>query len=598
MIHRRIFFIILTLTPLFVQSQENWDTYYETSGYLRTPGYAETMDYCRRLDAASSILSMHIFGESARGRDLVYLVADIDGLSDPDSIRAAGRILVMVQACIHPGESEGKDAGMMLLRDLVIPGKGTAALKGTLEHISILFIPVFNADGHERFGPYNRINQNGPEEMGWRVTAANLNLNRDFLKADTPEMQAWLRLFSKWLPEFFIDTHTTDGADYQYPLTYLVEIFGNMDENLTRWARQNYIPAMEKMMSDAGFPVFPYVDFRNWHDPRSGLVSEVAPPMLSQGYTALRNRPGLLIETHMLKRYKVRVSATYECLASTIRILSGQAGELRRLEKEADDFVSGPLFRAKPFPLQFQVIENDSIMVPFLGIEYTMRKSAISGGSWFSYDGGPVTMTLPWFSSNQPVVSVTLPAAYIIPVEWQTVVQRLEAHGINLQRLNKDTKVSVAGYRFSNPKWQANPYEGRHPLLQFQAEEFTADRMFPAGSVIVPVSQQAARVIAQMLEPRGNGSLLYWGFFDAVFEQKEYAENYVLEKMAEKMLAEDPELRKEFEAKKASDTLFAKNPQQILYWFYAKSPYYDQNRNIYPVGRIMDPRQLEAILKE
>jgi hypothetical protein len=591
-------FALLLLMSLPGWGQDQWQTYYERSGCLSTPRYDETMAYCRRLSDASPLITMAAFGKSAQGRDLAFIVADRDGLSDPDSIRAKGRIIILVQACIHPGESEGKDAGLMLMRDLAFQTGTTSRLKGLLDHLSVVFIPILNADGHERFGPYNRINQNGPEEMGWRVTANNLNLNRDFLKADTPEMQAWLRMFSRWLPEFFIDTHTTDGADYQYSLTYLVEIFGNMDEGLTRWAKEKYIPVMERSMAEAGFPVFPYVDFRNWHDPRSGLTSEVAPPMLSQGYTALRNRPGLLIETHMLKPYRVRVSSTYACIATTLGILSDQAAELVKLERQADDWVSSPGFLKEPFPLQFQVFENDSTMVEFMGYDYTLEKSGISGGTWFSYNNTQVNMSLPWFSRNQPVFSVSLPAAYIIPAEWQSVISRLEAHGILMSRLTSDRKVTVSTYRFKNPKWQVNPYEGRHPLTQIAYDEVTEERVFPAGSAVVEVSQPAARIIAHILEPKGNGSYVYWGFFDATFEQKEYAENYVLEKMAVKMLEDDPALKREFEEKKAADTVFAKNPQQILYWFYARSPYFDQRRNIYPVGRIMDPGQLDALLRD
>lgn len=597
---RNLVLLLFIVVPSFILGQNDWTTYYEQSGGLRTPGYGETMEFCRRLADASPMITMGSFGTSAQGRDLVYLVADLDGLNDPALIHARGRSIVLIQACIHPGESEGKDAGLMLFRDILVSegSSGKVSLLKFFDHLSVVFIPIFNADGHERFGPYNRINQNGPEEMGWRVTANNLNLNRDFLKADTPEMRAWLKLFNNWLPEFFIDTHTTDGADYQYALTYLIETFGNMDEGLTAWSNEHFIPRMESDMENAGFPVFPYVDFRNWHDPRSGLVSEVAPPMLSQGYTALRNRPGLLIETHMLKPYKVRVEATYACLFSSLGILSDESERLRKLELEADEYVSGPAFLKKPFTLQFQVIENDSIMVPFRGFEYTLEKSDISGGSWFRYTDQPLVMQLPWFCKNQPVFSVQLPLAYVIPVEWQDVIRRVEAHGIKVTRLTRPQQFEVSTYRFRNAKWQVNPFEGRHPMTHIEYEEITEQRRFPAGSAIVEVSQQAARIIAHLLEPKGDGSLVYWGCFDATFEQKEYAENYVLEQMASGMLADDPSLKQEFEAKKASDTVFAKSPQQILYWFYAKSPYFDQRRNIYPVGRIMDLSTLESLSRE
>lgn len=593
----RLILILLLGCPFLLTGQNPWETFYEKSGCNKTPGYVETIDFCQRLADFSPIITMSNFGTSAQGRNLPFLIADKDGLSDPQMIRESGRIIVLIQACIHPGESEGKDAGLMLLRDLAVPSIASANgnLVSILDRVSILFIPIFNVDGHERFGPFNRINQNGPDEMGWRVTANNLNLNRDFLKADAPEMRAWLTFFNFWLPEFFIDTHTTDGADYQYALTYLVETFGDMDEGLTQWSKENFIPRLERGMEKSGYPVFPYVDFRNWHDPRSGLISEVAPPMLSQGYTALRNRPGLLIETHMLKPYQVRVSATYACLVSSLGILSEEVEKLKTLEQRADAFVMGPDFLKTAFPLQFQTIENDSVMVPFRGYDYTLEKSSISGGSWFNYSDRPAVMNLPWFNHCQPVFSVNLPQAYIIPAEWQNVIRLLEVHGIRIKRLETAQKVPISTYRFKNPKWQVNPYEGHHPLTQLDYDEISEVREFPAGSAVVEVSQQAARIIAHLLEPKGNGSLVYWGFFDAVFEQKEYAENYVLEKMAVSMLNNDPLVKAEFEEKKATDTLFAKNPQQILYWFYAKSPYIDQRRGIYPVGRIMDRSYFESL---
>lgn len=590
-------FLLIFLVPLFSISMgqtADWQTFYEASGFLKTPRYQETMDYCRKMADASGTITLKSFGTSAQGRDMMLMIIDRDHLSDPSAIHATGRAVMLVQACIHPGESEGKDAMLMLLRDLVINKK----YPGILDHVSILFIPIFNVDGHERFGPYNRINQNGPEEMGWRVTANNLNLNRDFLKADTPEMRAWLTMFSHWMPDFFIDTHTTDGADYQYALTYLMEVSGDMDKALTDWSEKTFLPEMTASMESAGFPVFPYVEFRNWHDPRSGLITEVAPPMLSQAYTALRNRPGLLIETHMLKNYKTRVDATYQCILSSLNIIAKQSKTLVTLVADADKYVSSPAFRGQLFPLQYQTFTNDSTMVDFKGFSYTLENSPISGGTWFSYSSTPEVMRVPWFRNSHAVISVELPLAYIIPVEWSTVISRLEAHGIKIRYLDKETRIPVSGYRFKNPKWQATPYEGRHPMTNIEYDEFTGERVFPAGSAIVEMNQPAGRVIPQMLEPKGDGSFVYWGFFDAVFEQKEYGENYVVEKLAAEMLQNNPSLKLEFEQKKAQDSLFARNPQQILNWFYLMSPYGDTKRLVYPVGRIMDPATLERVLKE
>ncbi|MCX6304875.1 MAG: M14 family metallopeptidase [Bacteroidetes bacterium] len=583
----------------------DWQTFYEKSGKLETPRYQATIDYCKQLAGASKMVTYAAFGKSAQGRDLPLLILDRQGLTDPKAIHASGRTILLIQACIHAGECEGKDAGLMLFRDLVravgesrakLPASGIPHLPAKLlDNVSILFIPIFNVDGHERFGPYNRINQNGPKEMGWRTTASNLNLNRDFLKADSPEMQAWLRMFNKWMPDFFIDSHTTDGADYQYVLTYLMEIYGDMDDGLTNWSRNNFIPQMEGHMNKGGYPVFPYVGFRNWHDPRSGLITEVAPPMLSQGYTALRNRPGLLIETHMLKPYPQRVEGTYECMLTTLELLNKESKNLNALIRKADQFVCSEPFIHTPFPLQFETRKDDSTMVGFLGVEYHAVKSEITGGDWFQYSNIPATLNIPYFSTAQPVNSVQLPYAYVIPAEWATVIDRLKIHGIQMTELTRDATLKVKTCRFKNPKWQQNPYEGRHPMTNIEYDEFEETRLYPAGSVVVEVMQPAGRIIPHILEPKGNGSFVYWGFFDATFEQKEYGESYVIEKMARDMMAGDPELAREFEQKKSADTTFAKNPQQILNWFYNKSLYADSHKGIYPVGKIYDLKVVESL---
>ncbi len=211
---------------LLISQPTDWLTYYEKSGNLATDRYAGSMAFTAQLDKFSSQINVFSFGVSPEGRSLDCLIYDIDGLTKASEIRARGRIILLVQACIHPGESEGKDAMFMLLRDLVVHKQNQELFK----HVSLLFIPIFNVDGHERFSAWGRINQNGPTEMGWRTTAQNLNLNRDYLKADAPEMQAWLRLYHQWQPDFFIDTHTSDGADYQYVITYALETGGQMNQ--------------------------------------------------------------------------------------------------------------------------------------------------------------------------------------------------------------------------------------------------------------------------------------------------------------------------------------------------------------------------------
>ncbi|MFC2101586.1 M14 family metallopeptidase [Bacteroidota bacterium] len=597
--NRSIVILALLFSSFFLSAQQEWLTYYELSGGMRTPRYTETIDYCRKLAEASPMVHYTSFGISPQGRELPLIIVDIDGLNDPEEIKQAGRLILLVQACIHPGESEGKDAGLMLVRDLMRVEAGgsrdgevseiqhpASSIQYLLDHVSVLFIPIFNVDGHERFGPYNRINQNGPEEMGWRVTATNLNLNRDYLKADAPEMRAWLSMYNAWDPDFFIDIHTTDGADYQYVLTYMMETLGEMDMGLTNWCDSVFLPAWTQNLETSGFPVFPYVQFRQWHNPKSGLERDVAPPMLSQGYVALRNRPGLLIETHMLKPYKQRVEASYQCMVASLEILYTQHRELKKLILDADAYVQSPEFKRLPFPLKFKLSDADSIMVDFRGVNYDTIRSELTGGLWYKYSSIPETFSVPLFSACIPSENIMLPEAYIVPAEWQEIISILNLHGIRMSKVKEDTTLLVTSYKFVAPRWRSYPYEGRLPLSRIEYTTINEEKVFPAGAMIVETSQPAARVIAQLLEPRGDGSLLYWGFFNPIFEQKEYFEFYVMEPMAKQMLEEDPQLRADFEEAKAADSNFIKNQWQVLNWFLERTPYRDAKRMVYPVGRI------------
>lgn len=583
----RLSFVLLVFVMLIdsslIAQQNEWQTDYEQSGYMATPRYEATMNYLLKLDAASDSMATGVFGHSAQRRELLYAIIDRDGLKDPEAIRAEGRILLLVQACIHAGESEGKDAMLELLRDMLIHKQHP----GLLNNVSILFIPIFNADGHERFGPHGRINQNGPREMGWRTTAVNLNLNRDFLKADAVEMKAWLQFYHRWQPEFFIDTHTTNGADYQYVLTYALETGGNMTVPLTEWQNKEYLPAMIQRMEEAGVPVFPYVSFRKWHDPRSGLISGVASPMFSQGYTALRNRPGLLVETHMLKPYQPRVEATYDIIIITLNILNKEANTLARLIAEADSYTASADFRRKAFPLRFSIDMTDSSMVDFKGVEYELVKSTITGGEWFRYHRDkPATFSLSLFDQAVVSDSVQLPEAYVVPVEWQEAIERLRLHGIRMHELASTTEMVAFTDSFTKVEWYQQPYEGRHRIRKTESVRVSRKVQLPAGSVLVPMDQPLAPVIAHLLEPRGNGSLLEWGFFDAIFEQKEYAESYVMEPLAQKMLDSIPGLTEAFAAQKASDQAFAASSWAQLNWFYRQTPWWDSQYMIYPVLRL------------
>lgn len=566
-------------------------TLYEKSDFLQTPRYDETIKFCKQLDKASNLLQYSTFGKSPQGRDLPLLIADKNGNYTPEAVRKSGNAVLLIEASIHAGECDGKDAGLMLLRDLAIYKKNSQLL----DHVTILFIPIFNTDGHERFGPYNRINQNGPEEMGWRTTAQNLNLNRDFMKADAPEMKAWHKLYNDWLPDFFVDCHVTDGADFQYTMTYALETGGCMEKNLTDWTSNVCEKYLVNEMKNSGFPIFPYVQFRNWHDPRSGLTNGVAPPMLSQGYTSVQNRPGLLIETHMLKPYKSRVSSTYTMLTHTLELLNKEHKTLQEIVTKADAFTASEKFRKEPFPLSFSESLKDSIKIDFLGFDYKIDTSDLTGGLWFKYDNQkPTLWKLTMFPNCKVDVSVNLPEAYLIPPQCMAVIEGLKLHGVKMVEINQEISCNVKISRFKNVSWQRNSYEGHHKLSYDLVDSVEACT-FPAGTMLVEMNQRTARVIAHLLEPASPDSYAVWGFFDAYLEQKEYSESYVMETMAREMIKKNPSLKAEFEKKKSTEKAFAENPDEMLNWFYSKSPYWDSHFNVYPIGRIMNQYELIRI---
>lgn len=474
---------------------------------------------------------------------------------------------------------------MLLLRDLAAD---PALAERLLERVTLVFIPIFNVDGHERFSAWGRINQNGPEEMGWRVNAANLNLNRDYLKADTVEMRAWLAMWRAWLPDFFIDVHSTDGADYQYALTYSLETHGNLEAGLTAWTLR-YEDDLKGALAAQGWPIFPYVMLKDWADPTSGLVTSAATPRFSQGYVALQNRPGLLVEAHMLKDYATRVEVVGRLLRHSLGWLSGEAKSLRSAVAAADAFTAGPQFRAAPLALDFAL--TDSVRtVDFLGVGASEQVGAVTGGRWFRFDGGPQVLPMSLQDQLAPSVRARLPEAYLLPPAWGEAIERLEAHGVVSFRLSEPVTLPVRSWRLLDPKWQERPNEGHHPV-KYSVEEFGETRTFPAGTVVVDLAQRAARVAAHLLDPQGPDALSRWGFFDAAFERVEYVESYVIEEMIPRLLAENPGWAAELEARKAASPEFAADPWAIRLWFYARTPWWDGRAGVHPAA-CLDARSL------
>jgi hypothetical protein len=571
------------------QIPPEWLTHAEKTDYRETPRYVETIEYSKRLDQASPLIKYQSFGKSGEGRDLPLLIAAEGDTFTPEAARREHKPVILIQACIHAGESDGKDAGLALLRDIAI----TKTRAGLLKHVVVLFMPIYNTDGHERAGPYNRINQNGPAEMGWRTTSTYQNLNRDYMKADTPETRAWLALWNLWKPDLFIDCHVTNGADYRVNITFHHEHHEGVAPSVLAWEKRVIDDRVAAATEAAGNVVSWYLEFIDNRDLTKGIRDFNGSPRFSTGYVPLRNRPAILIETHMLKPYRPRVIGTYDFLRATLEEVNRDPESLLAAGREADEktLAEGHTYDpARRFPVDFELTEKPR-PYELKAVEYHTETSDVSGAIRVIFGTEPLDLTVPMYDSLRVNAAVSPPLFYIVPKQWTEVIEVLRAHGLILQTITEPATIEVESYRFLNVKWASGPFEGRL-MPSFEVETVKERRTFPAGSVLVPMAQEWARVAINLLEPQAPDSLVRWGFFNATFEEKEYGEDYVVEKLAREMLASNPPLRQEFEKRLASDSAFAANPRARLRFFYERSPYWDKQMNLYPVGRVITPLRL------
>lgn len=567
-----------------------WQTHAEKTDYRETAKYADTIAYAQKLAAASPLVRFETFGKSGEGRDLPLLIAAEGESFAPETAHQAGKAVVLIQACIHAGEPDGKDAGFALLRDIVI----TKSKPELLKNVVVLFIPIYNTDGHERSSPYNRINQNGPAEMGWRTTTSYQNLNRDYMKADTPETRAWLALWNRWQPDLFIDCHVTDGADYRYNITYQFEHHDGIAPSVLAWEREVMDGKVYPATEAAGNVVSWYLEFADNRDFSQGIRDFNGSPRFSTGYVPLRNRPAVLIETHMIKDYRARVIGTYDLLRFTLAEVNRDPQKLLNAVRAADEetIARGSKFDLEQsYPIDFQLTDK-SVPYNLKALSSQTEMSEISGETRVVFGSKPLDVTVPMYNTFRVQTAVVPPLAYIVPPQWHEVVKVLQAHGLHLEQMKEATPLEVESYRFSEVVWPSGPFEGRF-MPRFKAELTRERRTFPAGSIVVKLAQHLAKVAINLLEPQTPDSLVAWGFFNAIFERKEYGEHYVLETLAREMLAKDPSLRKEFEKMLTSDAVFAASPAARLEFFYKRSPYWDQQMNLYPVGRITTPQEMK-----
>jgi len=555
----------------------------EYSGFKETGRYKEVEALCQRFeDHHPKQVRCFEFGRTPENRPMLALAVSNTGALTPEAAKLRKIPVLLVQGGIHAGEIDGKDAGFLALRE-VLEGKAAA---GALDKQVVLFVPVLNVDGHERFGAWNRPNQRGPQEMGWRSTAQNFNLNRDYMKADSPEMQHMLALVNAWDPLAYVDLHVTDGAQFEPDISIQVEPVHAGDAALRTAGtalRDGVLADLAKQGSD---PKAFYMSFAEEDNPQSGFVDSTPNPRFSHGYFLLRNRFGVLVETHSWKDYPTRVRITRNTIISLLSQMAQHGAAWRQTAMEAD--LRATQLAGSALPLSYRTTEK-SRMIAFRGYAYTRTPSEVSGALMTRYDEKtPQIWNVPLRDEIVPDLQVAAPkAGYLVPRAQAAMVgAKLRQHGIAYQEMRSIlARQNVEVFRATQVKFGAQSFEGRQTLA-VQGEWQKEERLVDAGVLYVPVNQPKARLVMALLEPRAPDSLLAWGSFNTAFERKEYMEDYVAEDVARAQLAADPALAAQFRQKLADEPAFAKNPHARLEFFASRHASWDERLNLYPVMRV------------
>ena len=568
-------------TALPAAARPPLETVAERSGFLKTGRYDETIALCAAFERHHPDAVRCIdFGTTPEGRSMKAMVVSRSGALTPEAARGRGIPVVLMQGGIHAGEIDGKDAGFLALRQVL---EGEAA-PDALERLVWLFVPVFNVDGHERFGAWNRPNQRGPEEMGWRTTAQNYNLNRDYAKADSSEMRAMLALVEAWDPIAYIDLHATNGAQFEHDISIQVEPLHAGDEALRAAGRALRDRTIADLAAQGSLPLPFYPSFEDYRDPASGFEDGVSPPRFSTGYFLLRNRLAMLVETHSWKEYPERVRITRNTIVSILEQVAEHGRNWMALAAAADAHD----LAGQPVALDYRATEN-ARTIDFRGYAYTRTPSEISGAMMTRYDETtPQVWKVPLRDEIVPGTVVDAPrGGYLVPAAFADLVaQRLRAHGIGYARIGAALPdAEVEAFRATGKQLSPGSVEG-HQRLMVEGEWRGERRDLPAGSLFVPIAQPKARLAMALLEPQAPDSLLQWGVFNNAFEHKEYMEAYVAEAVAREMLAADPALKARFEHRLAEDPAFAGNPSARLQFFHRLHPSWDERLDLYPVMRV------------
>ncbi len=575
-----IFVLLLGCLQTTLLAQDNeWITKFEQTQGRTTVTYQEGMAYLQKLAQAYPEIELLTYGTTDSGLPLHLAIFSANQNFNSAALHAQGKTVLMVNNAIHPGEPDGVDATLMLLRDLVQQPN----LKKLAENTVLITIPFYNVGGALNRSAYSRANQNGPESYGFRGNARNLDLNRDFIKADSKNVLAFMEIFQQWQPEVFLDNHVSNGADYQYVMTYLATQPDKLGGVMGSYLRDSFIPALNQAMTKKNQPMTPYVNVFGRTPAPEGFAQFYDSPRYTSGYTTLFHTLGFISETHMLKPFAERVKATYHLMQSMLEILAKEGAAIKQLKQTQ----AQATIRQKTFALDWEVRRDTTTTIAFKGYEAATVPSKVTTGQRLKYDPNkPFTAEIPFYAFYKPTVIVEKPEAYLIPQAWHRVIDLLQHNGITLKRLTQDQSIEVTIYYISDYKTRNQPYEGHYLHYQTAVEKRTQTINFRKGDYIAFTNQIGNRYLVETLEPQGVDSFFNWNFFDGILQQKEGYSNYVFEEIAEDLLKKDKVLNELFKKKLSEDAEFAKNPAQQLYFIYQNSSYYEKEHNRYPIFRL------------
>lgn len=577
-------FFSLSILILFSCSSEkkettfNFTTSFEISEGTETATYAEVIEYYTHLSEAYTSISMYTMDKTDSGEPLHLVTFNPNRSFESEFSEENKKNILLINNGIHPGESDGIDASMMLLRDFAT-GKLSAP-----ENTIIAVIPVYNIGGALNRNSTTRTNQNGPKEYGFRGNARNYDLNRDFIKADTKNARAFTELFRSIKPAFFIDNHVSNGADYQYALTHLFTQHNKLGGPLGNYVHTSLMPQLEDSLQLKKWDITPYVNVFN-RTPEGGFSQFMDSPRYSTGYTTLFNTVGMMVETHMLKPYKQRVEGTYELMKSFINIADKDAELVTELRKNA------PLnYKTNNYyPIAWKVDSSKTSTLKFKGYEGEQIPSTITGTNRLKYDRNkPFTKELTYYNYFKASDSITIPKAYIIPQGYWNVIDLLKLNDIEFTKLKKDTIIETEVYAIKSYETRNSPYEGHYLHYKTTTTTLSEKTAVRKGDYIVDTQQEGIRYILETLEPSAVDSFFNWNFFDPILQQKEGFSPYVWEDQADIFLTNNPEIKAQFETKKATDPNFAGNWYAQLDWIHKQSPNYEKAHLRYPIVRVRE----------